>query len=769
MPVTLEEASARRPGDFSPALAGGSVRVRGRISAGPVNFQEYAHLAIQDSSHGLVVEAPVSRFEGLAPGEEIEVAGEIALRGGMPVLRPSSLRVIGRSSPPLPQKRTPDELQSFRHLGQLVVTEGRVLELVETITGAYLLIGSAKKPYKVFIPYAPGAPGVSFAGVAIGDYVRATGIASQYCLLAPYNRWFQLLAARPADVVAVDRRWFIPPEVVAAVLLAGALAGVIWWSRERRLRGQREMLRRAYQLGEEILGASSSDEILRRVRAVLPSIFGITQVHLYVYNVGARSLEAVPSGPESEPLALPLSPLPGGAQAAVVACFQNRTSLAVPDTSRSPFPLTQEPGGERPRSLLCVPMFAQGEVVGVFAVEQHDRTREFTADEQALAQHLGNQIGVAIRLLDQRAVREQLFRTEKLAAIGRLISGLVNELQAPLASIAGRAENILSDPNARPERELPAISSEARRAAEIVARLVCFDNADQVQAKPVELNALLRSLLEFRDREWKARGIRVRELTRAGPLLVLGSQGQLEQVFLNLLVFAEQSLSQAAEKLIVLRTSLLASRVLLEISFSGPRDGADPFARWSGESAGALGLGVCRSIIAGHGGDVRLVRSAGADPRFEIELPWARQERMTVRTADRSLRHAGNSRTALLMEPDESLQRQMLASLAGRGYRVVPVQNSDVGLELAQRLHFDVVFCSVHVPGLNWVELSEQLHSRVGGFILLSDRWDPELQADFGGEGRYVLPKPVDDQQLDRVLQSIEGALTPPSMLAGRQ
>ncbi|MEI9971953.1 MAG: hypothetical protein WDO73_07760 [Ignavibacteriota bacterium] len=50
-------------------------------------------------------------------------------------------------------------------------------------------------------------------------------------------------------------------------------------------------------------------------------------------------------------------------------------------------------------------------------------------------QHVANQIGVAFRLFDQRSVQEQLFRTEKLAAVGRLISGVVDELQTPLSSI----------------------------------------------------------------------------------------------------------------------------------------------------------------------------------------------------------------------------------------------------------------------------------------------------------------------------------------------
>ena len=69
-----------------------------------------------------------------------------------------------------------------------------------------------------------------------------------------------------------------------------------------------------------------------------------------------------------------------------------------------------------------------------------------------------DRIGVAFRLLDQRSVQEQLFRTEKLAAVGRLISGVVNELQTPLASISDLARRVLDKSRGLgAERELAAI------------------------------------------------------------------------------------------------------------------------------------------------------------------------------------------------------------------------------------------------------------------------------------------------------------------------
>ena len=189
----------------------------------------------------------------------------------------------------------------------------------------------------------------------------------------------------------------------------------------------------------------------------------------------------------------------------------------------------------------------------------------------------------------------------------------------------------------------------------------------------------------------------------------------------------------------------------MEISFTSPSELRKP------EDMAAV-LGVTRSVIAGHGGEVRLIEKANADPALRSGTAGTGRE--TGRRA--SLPHTTAARdssrrmTALVIEPDEAAQRQLLALLSARGFRVVPVTNSDTGLDLAQRMRFDAAFCSVHAPGLNWVELSERMHSRVGGFILLSDGYDAELSADFEGDGRFVLPKPLQEKELERVLQLIE-------------
>jgi signal transduction histidine kinase/CheY-like chemotaxis protein len=756
--LTLEQVNERQGPDFSAVHEGQRAVTQGIVSVPPLHFPEFSALAFQDEAGGALIisPAPSTDLDHYLPGYQLRVTGTISRRQGMPVIVPEKIEFLGQKPIPPPISITPQDLEvkGLQYLGRLIRTEGRVKAVAPTMSGPSITLGSGSG-FWVFLPRKQNQASGDVLSYDKGDLVEVTGVGSQYCPWPPYNRSFEVLAPTPETIVRKERALGLPLIAVAACLLLILIVTVILWNRERRMRGQRERLRKTYQLGESILGAASPEAIWMRIAETLPSILGITRVHLFVHNRAAKTLDGVAER-SHEGESILLSAPPAGTQSGAAACFHYRTLLVIPDSSRSPFPIATA-DRKAPKSLLFVPMMAQGEVIGVMELDQDDRMRDFTADEQALAQHLGNQIGAALRLLAQRTVQAQLFRTEKMAAVGRLISGVVNELQAPLDSINELANLALERESLESaERDLRAISNEAQKASGIVARLVSYAAAEQSEARPVSVGALLRTLIEFRESDWKASGIRLTETTSREPLNVLGSQGQLEQVFLNLLVHAEQALAEAPRKTITIRTSVLAKRLLVEISFSAPPESS------KAEDAAAI-LGVTRSVVAGHGGEVRLIEKPNTDPRFEVDLPLiaARAGTASMPAAAAAPQHeAGANRTALVIEPEEGAQRQLIALLSARGFRVVPLSNSDNGLDLAQRMRFDVALCSVHAPGLNWVELSERMHSRVGGFVLLSEGYDAELVSDFEGDGRFVLPKPVQEAELDRVLRNIELAQT---------
>ena len=145
----------------------------------------------------------------------------------------------------------------------------------------------------------------------------------------------------PAGVLgrSLERSLYLPPLVIGSGLAVILLVAFIIWSRERRLRSQRERLRQTYQLGEEILGASSAEAVLKRIAETLPSILGVTRVHLYVYNRAAKTLDGVIEQ-TGEAVSISLADPPAGTQSGAAACFHYRTLLVIPDIGRSPFPIS---------------------------------------------------------------------------------------------------------------------------------------------------------------------------------------------------------------------------------------------------------------------------------------------------------------------------------------------------------------------------------------------------------------------------------------------
>jgi len=214
------------------------------------------------------------------------------------------------------------------------------------------------------------------------------------------------------------------------------------------------------------------------------------------------------------------------------------------------------------------------------------------------------------------------------------------------------------------------------------------------------------------------------------------------------------------------RANVLAKRVFIEIGYSAPQpaggsDGLAPPGNPVSGEVSALGLDICKSIVAGHGGDLHISSSAHQSV-FEIELPGVPADQLTELTVPAppaEPARSGRRWTALMLEPEEFVERRLVEWLSNRNYRVVPVRSSEEGLDLVQRMRFDAVFCSTELRGLNWVEFFDRVRGRVGAFALLAEAFSQDLSAHFRGEGRYVFHKPIEQSQFDRTLAAMEARL----------
>jgi signal transduction histidine kinase len=528
---------------------------------------------------------------------------------------------------------------------------------------------------------------------------------------------------------------------IAAILVGG------WWARTQYLSAQRRSMRAFYLLSEEIFSATSPADIAEKLSAMLPAITQATHVRLYLLNHRTKSLESVVTSSHPEPTAASIDGDHEGLAAGVVKCFRNRAVVNVPDVRRNPLVNAGWKAGS-PRSVMFVPLLAQQDTMGVIEAGSVRRLGYFTADEQATVQHLAKQVAASLKLQEQKEVREQLFRSEKLAATGQLISGVASDLRAPLDRIlelSSTLEGSLDHSAAATaiERDLKQMAAEAQRVSEIVARLVSFARPAEAAARLVDVNALAAGLLQFREPEWKALGVRVQNRIAPESAMVLGVQGQIEEVYLNLLVYAEQCATRTDRKTLEITSGRMTGRVVTEIHFPSNSNA---------QGVSDANLDVCRAIMQNHGGDLR-TRQGPDGMSFEVTFPLAPTAETHVKTA--GLRKPGRSHTFLLVDSDVGAQRQLLGLLAARGHRVVPVR-AEEAVDLAHRLRFDGVVWAVRPGGAKWSDVHERLRQAVPSFVLVSDGYDGELAASLAESGGFLLGRPIQEADLERVLQAIE-------------
>src|SRR5579863_1259877 len=536
----------------------------------------------------------------------------------------------------------------------------------------------------------------------------------------------------------------MPSSLLLGALGAAALLVMVWWVRRHHLDAQRRSMRAFYALSEDIIAARSPGEIADKLAAVLPSITQANSVRLYLFNGRTKSLEAVPTAGDPEPMAISVeAPLEGLANGAA-GCFRNRTLLNIPDVRRNPLVNAGWKPGV-PRSMMFVPLMAHRDLLGVLEIGNTRRLGYFTPEEQSAVQHLANQAAAAMRLQEQQSVREQLFRSEKLAATGQLISGVASELRAPLESILQLSASLAAERGVPSiQRELKQLATESQRAATIVSRLVSFAHPEESAARPVDVNAILAGLLEFREPEWRSLGLRVQNRLSPEPAVVLGAQGQIEQVFLNLLLFAEQSVSGTTLKSLTVSSSRMSGRVVVEISYPGEVSARPP---------NDSGVDVWREMIESHGGQIRLRASSGTGG-FEVDLPLTPGSAPGAPHAA-SRYSAMRLLTLMLVDANSVAQRQLVKLLAARGHRVVPVPAEEAS-DLAQRLRFDAIFWAVRSGGSKWSDFWDHLRTSIPAFILLSDGYDAELAGSLAESGGFLLARPIRESEMDVILEAIE-------------
>jgi PAS domain S-box-containing protein len=251
-------------------------------------------------------------------------------------------------------------------------------------------------------------------------------------------------------------------------------------------------------------------------------------------------------------------------------------------------------------------------------------------------------------ITDAALLQAKLAHSEKMATIGRLVSGVAHEVNNPLAAILGFTDLLLENPEvpSSAREDLQIILQETQRTKDIVQDLLSFARQRPVQRELVQVNQVLRQTIKLRGYDFASHGVEVIEEFEERLAPALGDAQQLQQVFLNILNNAYDAVQEAGQRgRINIRTARSEDTIEVAISDNGtgiadPQRIFDPFYTTKQASKGTgLGLSICYGIVRAHGGEIQCWNNDSlVGSTFVVRIPVATESAVAAAAAKEAVR-----------------------------------------------------------------------------------------------------------------------------------
>lgn len=246
----------------------------------------------------------------------------------------------------------------------------------------------------------------------------------------------------------------------------------------------------------------------------------------------------------------------------------------------------------------------------------------------------GKRIGyifIAKDITERKKLEYQVFQSEKLAAIGQLAAGMTHEINNPLFVISGRLEMLLEQEglSEKLKEDLTIVNSQADRIRKLVDRLLKFARQTAPRLEPINLNEVVEGVLPLLSyHRLPVSNVTIEKDLEKDLPSIKGDLNQLQEVFINLLINAQQATPEGGK--VSVKTRNYENRVA-EITISDTGCGIAPqnlkkifipFFSTKKEGTG-LGLSICYNIIRNHSGTIDIESQLGKGTTFIIRLPFS--------------------------------------------------------------------------------------------------------------------------------------------------
>lgn len=371
--------------------------------------------------------------------------------------------------------------------------------------------------------------------------------------------------------------------------------------------------------------------------------------------------------------------------------------------------------------------------------------------------------------------RQRLHQAEKMTAMGSLLAGVAHELNNPLAVVVAQS-SLLEETTASPADRTRAqkINAAAQRCGRIIKTFLAMARQQAPVRGRVALADVARGSLELMGYGLRAAGVRVETRFDPAAPAVDGDADQLAQVMSNLVVNAQQALSalpaDGRERRLVVevRPDETGEAAVITVTDNGP--GVPPEVRarifepyFTTKPAGVgtgIGLSVCRTIVAAHGGTLSLEDAPGGGARFRIVLPAAGEAVAEAQPVAQP--SPAPARKRVLVVDDEVDVGTALADILGHlGADAVVVGSRADAVAAAAGGGFDAVMADLRMPGGGgieiWRDLAARGHPLAGRFVFVTGdtvAGPPAITASQDGRAPLILEKPFGRAEVGEALRA---------------
>ena len=372
-------------------------------------------------------------------------------------------------------------------------------------------------------------------------------------------------------------------------------------------------------------------------------------------------------------------------------------------------------------------------------------------------------------ITEAKRMRQQLLQSEKMVAVGQLVSGVAHEINNPLTGVIGYSELLLSqDIDENVKRDAEAIRREAERATRIVRHLLSFARKHKAERSLVDINDVVKDSLELKGYDLRVNNIQVETSLCEDLPRTMADPHQLQQVFLNLITNAEQAmLETSGSGLLKVSTGKTQGNIRVVFADDGPgipeelHDRIfDPFFTTKDVGKGTgLGLSVCYGLVEEHDGRIWVESGAGPGAAIVVELPVAAAGVIGVsaREPERPEHLTGK---VLLVDDESSIREVVAETLRRNGHEVETAKNGNVALAILKQRTVDCIVSDVKMPGMDGPSLFKAVReidpAMTDRFIFISgDSINPSTQGYLSELGKPYLSKPFNLEELEALLQTV--------------